>query len=255
MKTRYMALFLTIFLLFFFWQHLQLPAMKPLSRAKLVYRDAKYTVYRQANQVIIKKGFQKTTVQVSENTFLKAAVIKNKTPEQPPMKDVDIKEGLLLAGKENSYLIRLEPEIKLITGYPNPGTDQPKIIILKDSNLLFFYSQGQLIKKYRVATGKKEYYTPEGTFKIVNKLSFPAGQDSLYGTRWMGLAVPDDKDKRADHDARAPVGHKYGIHGTNEPASIGRDASGGCIRLNNRDAEELYSMVPLGTQVEIRNKS
>ncbi|GAB6157165.1 hypothetical protein JCM39194_03650 [Desulfotomaculum varum] len=254
MKKRYMTLVLAMLLLFFFWQHLQLPAKKQLSAAKLVYRDEKYTVYRQANLVIIKKGSQRTTVQVSENTFLKAAKIKNKTPGQPPMRDIFIKEGLLLTGKKNSYLIRLEPEVELITVYPNPGTGQTQIIILKDSNLLFFYSQGQLIKKYRVATGKKEYYTPEGTFKIVNKLSFPAHPDSLYGTRWMGLAVPDAKDKRADHDARAPVGHKYGIHGTNEPASIGHDASGGCIRLNNRDAEELYSMVPLGTLVEIRSK-
>ena len=68
----------------------------------------------------------------------------------------------------------------------------------------------------------------------------------------MGLAVPDEKDKRANNDKRAPVGHKYGIHGTNEPNSIGTHASGGCIRLNNHDILELYDMVPINTKVIIK---
>lgn len=68
----------------------------------------------------------------------------------------------------------------------------------------------------------------------------------------MGLAVPDQKDMRASKDARALNGHKYVIHGTNEPESIGTDASGGCIRLKNADVEELYSMISVGTEVEIR---
>jgi lipoprotein-anchoring transpeptidase ErfK/SrfK len=43
----------------------------------------------------------------------------------------------------------------------------------------------------------------------------------------------------------------YGIHGTNDPSSIGTSASNGCIRMNNRDVEELYDILPYGVDVEI----
>jgi lipoprotein-anchoring transpeptidase ErfK/SrfK len=43
----------------------------------------------------------------------------------------------------------------------------------------------------------------------------------------------------------------YGIHGTNRPASIGRNASHGCIRMRNRDVEELFEMVSVGDAVEL----
>jgi N-acetyl-anhydromuramyl-L-alanine amidase AmpD len=57
-----------------------------------------------------------------------------------------------------------------------------------------------------------------------------------FGTRWMGLNVPWGI---------------YGIHGTNAPWSIGGYASKGCIRMRNKDAEELFEWVPVGTPVKI----
>ncbi|MEO7369038.1 MAG: L,D-transpeptidase, partial [Gemmatimonadaceae bacterium] len=50
---------------------------------------------------------------------------------------------------------------------------------------------------------------------------------------------------------RLELGDGYGIHGTNEPASIGRAASHGCVRMLNEDVEKLYDMVPVGTPVYI----
>ncbi|HEV2729899.1 MAG TPA: L,D-transpeptidase, partial [Terriglobales bacterium] len=44
----------------------------------------------------------------------------------------------------------------------------------------------------------------------------------------------------------------YGIHGTNEPTSVGKAASHGCIRLRNRDMEQLFRMVSVGDTVQIR---
>ena len=55
-----------------------------------------------------------------------------------------------------------------------------------------------------------------------------------YGTRWMGLSA-----------------RGYGIHGTNNPSSIGTKASNGCIQMFNDDVNELYSQVPIGTTVII----
>jgi len=43
----------------------------------------------------------------------------------------------------------------------------------------------------------------------------------------------------------------YGIHGTWEPSSIGKAESAGCIRMRNEEVEELYSLIPNGTAVEI----
>lgn len=47
----------------------------------------------------------------------------------------------------------------------------------------------------------------------------------------------------------------YGIHGIDEPDSIGKHSSGGCIRMNNADARELYPLVNVGTPVEITGQA
>jgi LysM repeat protein len=43
----------------------------------------------------------------------------------------------------------------------------------------------------------------------------------------------------------------YGIHGTNNPASIDKAVSNGCIRMYNQDVNYVYSLVPIGTEVTI----
>jgi hypothetical protein len=43
----------------------------------------------------------------------------------------------------------------------------------------------------------------------------------------------------------------YGIHGTNEPKSIGKAASHGCIRMAKKDLEEMYALVSVGDTVEL----
>jgi len=91
-----------------------------------------------------------------------------------------------------------------------------------------------VIKTYAVATGKSDTPTPLGTFKIVEKAKWGGG----FGSRWMGLDVPWGK---------------YGIHGTNRPGSIGFNASAGCVRMRNKDVEELFDIVNHNTTVTIIN--
>ncbi|MBZ5656563.1 MAG: L,D-transpeptidase [Acidobacteriia bacterium] len=43
----------------------------------------------------------------------------------------------------------------------------------------------------------------------------------------------------------------YGIHGTNQPSSIGKAASTGCIRVGEKDLEELFTLVDVGDTVQI----
>jgi len=96
---------------------------------------------------------------------------------------------------------------------------------------LSLYREGRFIKVYPVATGKPTTPTPKGNFTIINKQINPGGP---FGTRWMGLSKPH-----------------YGIHGTNNPASIGTAASNGCVRMYNEDVNELFNQVPVGTGVSI----
>lgn len=96
---------------------------------------------------------------------------------------------------------------------------------------LSVYRDGALIKEYPVATGKSETPTPTGVFTIINKQLDPGGP---YGTRWLGLSIKG-----------------YGIHGTNNPSSIGTAASNGCIRMFNEDVEELFDITNTGTVVRI----
>ncbi len=106
-----------------------------------------------------------------------------------------------------------------------------RIEINKAAFTLTLYHNENVVKTYPVAIGKPSTPTPEGTFSTVNKQVNPGGP---FGTRWIGLSKPS-----------------YGIHGTSNPASIGTMASNGCIRLHNRDVNELFNFVPVGTTVRI----
>lgn len=89
-------------------------------------------------------------------------------------------------------------------------------------------------KKYDIAIGSDLSPTPIGTYKITEKaLSWGGG----FGSRWLGLNVPWGI---------------YGIHGTNKPYLIGENVSSGCIRMQNKDVEELYEMVSVHTPVYIK---
>lgn len=93
------------------------------------------------------------------------------------------------------------------------------------------FKNGVVVKTYPVGVGKMVTQTPKGNFKIINKAYKPGGP---FGARWLGL------NKRG-----------YGIHGTNDPSSIGKFVSHGCIRTYNANIIELYNTVPIGTPVKI----
>jgi len=118
------------------------------------------------------------------------------------------------------------------------------IFVDKSQNLLLLKSGEEIVKSYTVATGSNNS-TPVGKFKIVEKIvnptwyknnkAIPAGTpENILGTRWMGW------DKEG-----------YGIHGTTDPGSLGKQATAGCVRMSNQDVEELYAIVPQGTEVQI----
>lgn len=105
------------------------------------------------------------------------------------------------------------------------------ITINVDKRTLTLFKDGAPYKTYKVAVGKPATPTPKGNFRIINRAVNPGGP---FGVRWLGLSVPH-----------------IGIHGTNNPSSIGKNVSNGCIRMYNRDILEVSSLVPIGTPVTI----
>ncbi len=122
-----------------------------------------------------------------------------------------------------------------------------QIVISIPDRKLALVVNGRVVKVYPVAVGRRMTPSPTGTLFIANRvknptyyrpgLVIPPGKSDPVGTRWMGLS------KRG-----------YGIHGTDEPWSIGHAASHGCIRMRNRDAEDLFARVRIGDVVEFHTR-
>ncbi len=125
-----------------------------------------------------------------------------------------------------------------------PAPQRQVVISIPDRKLALI-EDGRVLKIYPVAVGAEVSPSPNGEFKVINRLEkptyyhkgkvIPAGPANPIGTRWIGLDQPH-----------------YGIHGTNEPKSIGKAASHGCIRMGKKDLEEFFKLVRVGDTVIIR---
>ena len=110
---------------------------------------------------------------------------------------------------------------------------------------LTLWSGCRIVGRYPIGLGTKETPTPVGTFYLV-ALVRPPTDGSVYGTYAYGLSA------YSDALTNWTGGGIIGLHGTNDPSSIGKRKSHGCIRMRNRDIEHLAKMLPLGTPIEIR---
>ena len=127
-----------------------------------------------------------------------------------------------------------------------------RILVTKRYHLLELFRGERRFAAYEIGIGRRDR-TPVGRFVIYEKIEnpdyithdrriIPAGQPgNQLGSRWMRLsgATADD-----------PQG--YGIHGTPNEASVGKSLSNGCLRMRNRDLENLFLITPTGTPVTIR---
>lgn len=118
------------------------------------------------------------------------------------------------------------------------------VIVDKSLNRLILKGDELALKTYIVSTGTNNS-TPVGTFKITDKIVnptwytastavAPGSPENVLGTRWMGFTLKS-----------------YGIHGTTEPDKLGQQVTAGCVRMKNSDVEELYKIIPPGTEVTI----
>ncbi|MCX7703244.1 MAG: L,D-transpeptidase family protein [Planctomycetota bacterium] len=114
----------------------------------------------------------------------------------------------------------------------------------KSEHSLSVFINGLFLKRYAVGLGKDDR-TPEGEFTIMSKVNKPSWKGKPYGDPeniigdwWLGFDETKFKG--------------LGIHGTNDPTSIGKDVSEGCVRLTNEDVDELANTIPLNSKVIIR---
>ncbi|MBC8014143.1 MAG: murein L,D-transpeptidase [Sporomusaceae bacterium] len=114
--------------------------------------------------------------------------------------------------------------------------------------ILSLIEKGKVSRQFDIAVGTSYEQTPTGTFHLFSKIEnptwfpgsnffdqspVPPGPDNPLGTRWMEFT------------------QNYGIHGTNKDWDISYPVSGGCIRMHDVEARQLYEMVGIGTPVVI----
>jgi hypothetical protein len=124
---------------------------------------------------------------------------------------------------------------------PAPQTTRRIVVSIPDRKLALLENE-RVVKIYDVAVGAAVSPSPSGEYHVARRLENPAyyhsgavigpGANNPLGPRWIGLNIPG-----------------FGIHGTNHPNSIGKSASHGCIRLRNRDIEDLFARVKVGDRV------
>jgi hypothetical protein len=123
-----------------------------------------------------------------------------------------------------------------------------RIIVSIPDRKLAVMEAGRVLRVFPTAVGAPKSPSPAGAFKIVERIPdptwytkgriVPPGKSNPLGTRWLGLSVKG-----------------YGIHGTNNPGSIGHNASHGCIRMRNHDVEQLFEMVSVGDAVDLYDEA
>lgn len=141
--------------------------------------------------------------------------------------------------------LRPREELKIILG-------KIKIEVSKSKFFLVAYLDGEqklYLRGYKIGLGKHEK-TPLGRFVIETKKEKPdwwqpggkvpfGDPRNPLGTRWMGFK-------------NTPGLSGYGIHGTSQPNSIGKNQSNGCVRMLNENVEELFPIIDRGTEVIIK---
>ncbi|HXY00667.1 MAG TPA: L,D-transpeptidase [Candidatus Limnocylindrales bacterium] len=119
-----------------------------------------------------------------------------------------------------------------------------RIVVSIPDHKLALLEDDLVVRVYAIAVGAPTSPSPVGEFFVAQRVEnpgyyhpgviVPPGKGNPLGTRWVGLNVKG-----------------VGIHGTNRPDSIGKNASHGCIRLRNRDIEDLFARVKVGDRVSL----
>jgi murein L,D-transpeptidase YafK len=140
------------------------------------------------------------------------------------------------------------------------GVKADRIVILKSKHLMTLMSNGKPLRSYRVALGKSDgakerqgdHKTPEGQYAIDQRNAQSRFHLALH------ISYPNAADRKRAHDAGVDPGGAIMIHGVEKPfAWLGPlqhevDWTDGCIAVTDREMDEVWQLVPVGTPVEIK---
>ncbi len=130
-----------------------------------------------------------------------------------------------------------------------------------ETNMLTVFKSDKLVAAYPVTVGSEQTESPEGKWKVTKITTMP---NFRYDKSMLKKGVRSDDFHMLPPGPNNPVGVMWiqlskdgiGIHGTNDPATIGRASSHGCVRLANWDvvrfAEKIELNVPVTIQVGAR---
>jgi len=145
------------------------------------------------------------------------------------------------------------PQQVAYDGPQKPGT----IIIDTRQNFLYLVEEGGKARRYGVGTGKPGFEWA-GTHKITQKREWPDWRppaEMIARERARGRVLPAHMEGGLENPLGARAMYLgstlYRIHGTNQPWTIGRAVSSGCIRMRNEDVMDLYERVKVGTTVVV----
>lgn len=133
------------------------------------------------------------------------------------------------------------------------------IINIAECRLYYFTADGKMVMTYPVGLGRKGWRTPTTATTVIRKTTNPTWtvpktiRAYVFGQtgNWLPDSIPPGPENPLGPYAMYLGTHGYLIHGTNQPWTIGKLSSAGCIRLHNRDVTELYQYVKTGTPVKI----
>jgi L,D-transpeptidase ErfK/SrfK len=150
-------------------------------------------------------------------------------------------------------------QVILPTQYVLPKYRKGIVINVAECRLYYFTPDHRYVLTYPVGLGRKGWRTPTTSTTIVRKSTNPtwtvpatirAYVLQLTGNK-LPHAIPPGPENPLGPCAMYLGTHGYLIHGTNQPWTIGKLNSAGCIRLLNEDVSELYSLASSGTPVKI----
>lgn len=140
--------------------------------------------------------------------------------------------------------------LSTIVPSPHLAAETVRVEISLSRRRVTLYRGDTPVEEYPIGIGRAGWETPQGTFEVkqmrenpiwihpFNGDRIPGGTShNPLGTRWIGFWTD---------------GHVWvGLHGTNNPTSVGTAASHGCIRMHNADVEALFSRIEIGTPVTV----
>jgi lipoprotein-anchoring transpeptidase ErfK/SrfK len=157
--------------------------------------------------------------------------------------------------------VALDPQLLAISASPMPGlgnadtylpsVDLPlRLKISLSRRQVTLYEGDTALKSYPVAVGKAGWETPRGKHAVILMLRNPAWLSPFNGSLIRG-GSPNNPLGRHWIGFWTDGKNTIGFHGTPNPKSVGQAVSHGCVRMHNRDIEDLFQKVKVGTVVEV----